>query len=360
MRRGYIYIYYPYLTDWEAWSVCDDGSLWKQLSAKNVLEKSEPDCRQGTYSNGGKDFLTLPYEVLENDIWIAFTQCPWTEKTLERYAGDDGQRQRRMQRLSSSNWTAPQASQQITEATTANLARVLDYIPAQGSQKKKMAASAVVWAASGSGGTASALLQDYDRALCGAWYLTGRINGRRFTGWLGCHWCYEGEEVELLAAPVGEEYLVYAIHKPEEQSLCMTPGCYRGKNQARRAAVRIPLRVCYLCLAVVLITLLCCDGMASFYDPIFYIFIAGTIVFLLVMCLLPAAWSIYKHKPLPEETLSEEIFTLLGWKNVADINLDTLHKRRKKEWQRTGIPPNPLRKGTPFDYSGGTHCFFYY
>ena len=226
--------------------------------------------------------------------------------------------------------------------------------------KKKMAASAVVWAASGSGGTASALLQDYDRPLCGAWYLTGRINGRRFSGWLGCHWCYEGEEVELLAAPVGEEYLVYAIHRPEEQSLCMTPGCYRGKNQARRAAVRIPLRVCYLCLAVVLITLLCSDGMASFYDPMFYIFIAGTIVFLLVMCLLPAAWSIYKHKPLPEETLSEEIFTLLGWENVADINLDTLHKRRKKEWRRTEIPPNPLRKGTPFDHSGIRAGIFYY
>ncbi|MEG3018591.1 putative type VI secretion system effector, partial [Citrobacter sp.] len=226
--------------------------------------------------------------------------------------------------------------------------------------KKKMAASAVVWAASGSGGTASALLQDYDRPLCGAWYLTGRINGRRFSGWLGYHWCYEGEEVELLAAPVGEEYLVYAIHKPEEQSLCMTPGCYRGKNQARRAAVCIPLRVCYLCLAVVLITLLCSDGMASFYDPMFYIFIAGTIVFLLVMCLLPAAWSIYKHKPLPEETLSEEIFTLLGWENVADINLETLHKRRKKEWKRTEIPPNPLRKGTPFDHSGIRAGIFYY
>ncbi|WP_249415450.1 T6SS effector BTH_I2691 family protein [Citrobacter sp. RHBSTW-01044] len=133
MRRGYIYIYYPYLTDWEAWSVCDDGSLWKQLSAKNVLEKAEPDCRQGTYSNGGKDFLTLPYEVLENDIWIAFTQCPWTENTLERYASDGVQRQSRMQCVSSSNWRAPQASQQITEATTANLVSVLDYIPAQGS-----------------------------------------------------------------------------------------------------------------------------------------------------------------------------------------------------------------------------------
>ena len=133
MRRGYIYIYYPYLTDWEAWSVCDDGSVWKQLSAKNVLEKAEPDCRQGTYSNGGKDFLTLPYEVMENDIWIAFTQCPWTENTLERYASDGVQRQSRMQCVSSSNWRAPQASQQITEATTANLVSVLDYIPAQGS-----------------------------------------------------------------------------------------------------------------------------------------------------------------------------------------------------------------------------------
>ncbi|MEB0787757.1 hypothetical protein LT989_17550 [Citrobacter portucalensis] len=134
MRRGYIYIYYPYLTDWEAWSVCDDGSLWKQLSAKNVLEKSEPDCRQGTYSNGGKDFLTLPYEVLENDIWIAFTQCRWTEKTLERYASDGGQRQSRMQRLSALNWTSPQTSEQTTEATTGNLAGVLDYIAPQGSQ----------------------------------------------------------------------------------------------------------------------------------------------------------------------------------------------------------------------------------
>ncbi|WP_407181918.1 putative type VI secretion system effector [Citrobacter europaeus] len=226
--------------------------------------------------------------------------------------------------------------------------------------KKKMAASAVVWAASGSGGTASALLQDYDRALCGAWYLTGRINGRRFSGWLGYHWCYEGEEVELLAAPVGEEYLVYAIHKPEEQSLCMTPGCYRGKNQARRAAVRIPLWVCYLCFAISIAALLCGDGLASFYDPMFYLFIVEAIIFLLVMCLLPAAWSIYKHKPLPEETLSEEIFTLLGWENVADINLDTRHKRRKKEWKRTGIPPNPLRKGTPFDHSGIRAGIFYY
>ncbi|HCB1743957.1 TPA: hypothetical protein MYQ04_005357 [Citrobacter braakii] len=167
--------------------------------------------------------------------------------------------------------------------------------------------------------------------------------------------------MELLAAPVGEEYLVYAIHRPEEQSLCMTPGCYRGKNQARRAAVRIPLRVCYLSLAIVTPAVIHIhNGWEAFSDPEFYMMLAVFCLMSLGLCLLPAAWSIYKHKPLPEETLSEEIFTLLGWENVADINLETLHKRRKKEWKRTEIPPNPLRKGTPFDHSGIRAGIFYY
>ncbi|MGX7358039.1 hypothetical protein ACWOOC_25815, partial [Citrobacter sp. ESY80] len=119
--------------------------------------------------------------------------------------------------------------------------------------------------------------------------------------------------------------------------------------------------ICYLSLAIVTPAVIHIhNGWEAFSDPEFYMMLAVFCLMSLGLCLLPAAWSIYKHKPLPEETLSEEIFTLLGWENVADINLETLHKRRKKEWRRTEIPPNPLRKGTPFDHSGGTFCFFYY
>lgn len=130
LRRGFIYIYYPYQRSWEAWSVCDDGSLWKQLSANNVLPKSEPDCRQGSYNQGGKDFITLPYEVLENDIWIAFTQCPWLENTLDFYRDNEEERRARMQCLSSSSWQSPTPLTQTVEATEGNLSEILDYISA--------------------------------------------------------------------------------------------------------------------------------------------------------------------------------------------------------------------------------------
>lgn len=132
LRRGFIYIYYPYSSSWETWSVCDDGSLWKQLSAENAQSKSKPDCLQGSYNQGGKDFITLPAEVLENDIWIAFTQCKWTKTTLARYKQNSDARQGRMQCLSSSQWGRPGPATGAGEATEGHLSSVLDYVPMHG------------------------------------------------------------------------------------------------------------------------------------------------------------------------------------------------------------------------------------
>lgn len=129
MRRGFIYIYYPWLSAWEAWSVSDDGSLWKQYSADNVTEKSAPDCKQGSYSQGGKDFITLKPDVLENDIWIAYSQAAWSASTLERYQSES-ERAKRMQCLHASQWLTPTAAPYAGVADESSLAAVLDYLPA--------------------------------------------------------------------------------------------------------------------------------------------------------------------------------------------------------------------------------------
>jgi uncharacterized short protein YbdD (DUF466 family) len=129
MRRGFIYVYYPFMPKWDAWSISDDGSLWKQFSPDNAIKKSEPDCRQGTYSQGGKDFITLPPEVMDNDIWIAFSQSPWSAATLERYQKDD-ERIKRMQCLKASQWLTPVSAPCAGEATEGSIAAILDYMPA--------------------------------------------------------------------------------------------------------------------------------------------------------------------------------------------------------------------------------------
>ncbi|MBT9424179.1 hypothetical protein KI694_01340 [Enterobacter oligotrophicus] len=129
VRRGFLYIYYPFMTKWDAWSISDDGSLWKQFSPDNAIKKSEPDCRQGTYSQGGKDFITLPVEVMDNDIWIAFSQSPWSAATLERYQKED-ERSKRMQCLKASQWLTPASAPCAGEASEGNISAILDYMPA--------------------------------------------------------------------------------------------------------------------------------------------------------------------------------------------------------------------------------------
>jgi hypothetical protein len=129
LRRGFIYIYYPFLSKWDAWSVSDDGSLWKQFSAGNAIKKSEPDCKQGSYNQGGKDFITLITEVLDNDIWIAFSQFPWLPATLERYQ-IESERTKRMQCLPASQWLTPTAASCASVATAESISGILDYMPA--------------------------------------------------------------------------------------------------------------------------------------------------------------------------------------------------------------------------------------
>lgn len=101
-------------------------------------------------------------------------------------------------------------------------------------QREREESTALVVGTTGSAATAQGMLLEEGRLPNHAWHVTGRINGRRFSGWLGSPFCREGEEVELIVAAVGDEYLVYAIHKPWERSLIMPPFCDRGGSSGKK------------------------------------------------------------------------------------------------------------------------------
>lgn len=227
-------------------------------------------------------------------------------------------------------------------------------------RKERQESNALGMAVTGSPATAQAMLLDDDRVPARAWYITGMINGKRFSGWLGFPWCREGEEVELIVAPWEEEYLVYAIHKPWERSLAMQPLCYRGVRQGRKAMARYPLTIITLGLGLPLFLLFLTDGYALFWEPGFYAFLLGIGFISLFLILFPAVFAIKHRTPFPNEELAEEIFSLLEWENVTDINLERLNKKREQEWKRTGEPVNPFQHYTPFDFSGSGYSFYYY
>lgn len=227
-------------------------------------------------------------------------------------------------------------------------------------QEERVANAAVVLAAGGEASTAQGMLLNGDRLLTTSWHVTGQINGKRFSGWLGRCFCKVGEEVELIAAPVGDEYLVYALAKPHERSISMTPGCYRGKRQARWGGTRFWLGILGVAMFSVLIVAVIHDGFRmlinfGLYEMLVTSFgLGGSII------IGPALYSVWRRYPFPEEDLAEEIFTVMGWKKVTDINLRKLNWRRKRQWKRTGKPENPFKDQTPFLYTGWGREFYYY
>ena len=216
-------------------------------------------------------------------------------------------------------------------------------------QDENMASAAMVLASTGSAATAQGMVaSNEDRVPAAAWYVTGEINGRPFSGWLGAPYCREGEEVELIAAPVGEEYLVYALVRPHARSLTMPPWCYQGIRRARIDAMKVPISVVILLAILLLVVGLYKEDwvLSEGLRQVITIFlVTGTFLYI-----LPAIWTIWRRHPFPKEQLTEEILTVAGWENVTNIDLLKHDKKKIKEFKKQGRSIRLLKSGWWFYY----------
>ena len=216
-------------------------------------------------------------------------------------------------------------------------------------QDENMASAAMVLASTGSAATAQGMVEsNEDRVPSSAWYVTGEINGRQFSGWLGAPYCREGEEVELIAAPVGEEYLVYALIRPHARSLTMPPWCYQGIRRARIDAMKVPISVVIILAILLLIVGLYKEDWVlseGLLQVIMIFLVTGTFLYI-----LPAIWTIWRRHPFPKEQLTEEISTVAGWDNVTNIDLRRLKRRRIKEFKKNGKSVRVMTSGWWFFY----------
>ncbi|MGV3344948.1 putative type VI secretion system effector [Enterobacteriaceae bacterium LUAb1] len=61
-------------------------------------------------------------------------------------------------------------------------------------------------------------------------YVKGKIDGKTFSGWFGMTDIRPGDRVEIAAAPVGDEYLAYAMINISRKTISVTPQCHSGKS----------------------------------------------------------------------------------------------------------------------------------
>jgi len=125
LRQGFVYVWYESNQQWDGWSVCEDGSLWKQPTAAYAQPKKTPDCHSPEHSATNMEMMVLREEALQGNTWIAFSPSKWSLSTLDRYAQDKGMREKRMQCLASWQWSEPANADGVTAASPGS--NILDY-----------------------------------------------------------------------------------------------------------------------------------------------------------------------------------------------------------------------------------------
>ena len=144
-----------------------------------------------------------------------------------------------------------------------------------------------------------------------AQYITAKLNNDiTLKGWLGYYKFNEGDQVEVIAEKRDDYYEVYAMLKPSEQIISLIPLCFAGRNQALKMYFW-PMFIFYIVLTLLMTYLILGFSFEN-------LFIGFTVTGFLFGsgCLIVNKNSIATHIKL-----AERIFTLLGWKDVSNINL---------------------------------------
>ncbi|TDB47671.1 putative type VI secretion system effector [Photorhabdus luminescens] len=160
-------------------------------------------------------------------------------------------------------------------------------------------------------------------------FVRGKINGVPFHGWLGFTVAKAGDYVELVVTEQGGHYVVYAVAYPELRVVSMTPRCRQGIHSNAKYQARGTWYVSLLLFFIFMIPYFFHEQ--SREDMIDYIKCIASFCGLMAIVLSPLIYFSCMRKPKPTFRLAEEIFTVLGFPNPTEINLEKFTEKRLKE-----------------------------
>ncbi|RTO01198.1 putative type VI secretion system effector [Enterobacter sp. WCHEn090032] len=203
-------------------------------------------------------------------------------------------------------------------------------------QRGAAAAAAIV---AGSPGLGAVMMAESESSNNSAEYVQGMINGRPFRGWVGVTRLQAGDNVDMIAEWQHDHYEVYAIALPEERIVSVCPKCDMGhiahmlcriKNMFILVAI-----IMFICMFMFMLHDVLNDRKLSGYwgayqDSLYVLFAMSLVVSGLI------AYFAYKAYAKNCCKLAEEIFQLLGMKNVATVNLNKITKEREQQLKNKG------------------------
>ena len=231
-------------------------------------------------------------------------------------------------------------------------------------QRGAVAAAAIV---AGSPGAGAVMMAESESSNDPAEYVQGMINGRPFRGWVGVTRLRAGDNVDMIAGWQYDHYEVYAIALPEERIVSVCPKCDMGhiahmlcriKNMFILTAIIMFICMFMFMLHDVLNHRKISDYWEAYQDSLYVLFAMSLVVSGLI------AYFAYKVYAGNCCKLAEEIFQLLGMKDIASVNLNKITRIREQQLKDNGRWHEPGDKSKPACPSGkfihSDESWFYY
>lgn len=155
------------------------------------------------------------------------------------------------------------------------------------------------------------------------------LDGNSIRAWVWQSVFQEGDEVEVVAEPMGDVWQGYGIRRPADRIVALHPHCSRGRYAHWRASFLIFLKFFFAVLAIFMLIVVC--------QMLFKYGMDWTILFMLLGIACVAGGAVYgviawriTRKFMGFVKLAEGIFAAFGWKDVKNIDLPALTKKSKQ------------------------------
>ena len=207
-----------------------------------------------------------------------------------------------------------------------------EYAPEEFARKEENRQwGSVLLAAIGESAAAAVHSQNEIRPVSGYDFVQGKINGIPFYGWVGLTSAKVGDYVEMAAINKTEHYEIYALTLPVLRVISIIPFCYQGIRSRAITETKgfffiFPLIILSLLMIVGIFT----DGMnlellSATFGKVF------CMIYGLFTPLTPFVYIFCINKPSPSTVLAQEIFSILGMTDPANINLKKITARELKK-----------------------------
>jgi hypothetical protein len=202
--------------------------------------------------------------------------------------------------------------------------------------RTKMGAAAIGAALVGMGGMATGLNSMDTREI--ADLLEFDLDGKPVRAWVWVSVFNEGDEVEVVAEPMGDFWQGYGIRRPQDKIVALHPHCSRGRYAHYRASFRWYLKIS---LSLLFLSYLILFGESFIYGPpddwvkFILVLLGGGVLCMGVLGLI--AFNVAR-KLMGFVRLAEKIFEFFGWPDVRNIDLPAITKKGEK-------PDDPILLG---------------